>query len=170
MRAIKRFMGAASIELERHLQQGDFLIVIDNFSNRQRDARTFKRKTDMITKFISTYSANHFILFSDESEPVSAKVEKVAKFEFTHKSLYVQPLQRRSIRELTKRWLGPTGLDTPTNVKAVLDKLVAFNLPRTAHVVSMVLWTLEKEKGTGQSKVKRLYAGGFVEANLNRQR
>ena len=85
MRAIKRFMGAASIELERHLQQGDFLIVIDNFSNRQRDARTFKRKTDMITKFISTYSANHFILFSDESEPVSAKVEKVAKFEFTHK-------------------------------------------------------------------------------------
>jgi predicted MPP superfamily phosphohydrolase len=167
LRAIKRVIGAAELDLAKHLAQGDLIIVIDNFSNRQRDARAFKRKVDMVTKFIEVNNKNHFVLFSDDTEPVLAKVEKAEKFDFGYKSVYIHPLRRSNIRELARRWLEPSGQYTPTNVKAVLDKLAAFNLPRTAQVVSMVLWTLEKERTTGPVNEASLLQR-FVEANLNK--
>ena len=47
---------------------------------------------------------------------------------------------------LIRRWLEPAGLHSNKNVEAVLSKLDSLNLPKTAHVVSMVLWTVERRK------------------------
>jgi predicted MPP superfamily phosphohydrolase len=169
LRAINRFASdrALGAGLEDHLSEGHLLIVFDNLSNRQRDTHSHLRKLAMVEEFVERYNKNSFVFLADETAPVAARLSKRETLKIAHRQLYIHPLRRSGIRELTKRWLEPSGLYTPTNVRAVLDKLSAFNLPRTAHVVSMVLWTIEREKSAGPVNEASLLQR-FVEANLNK--
>jgi hypothetical protein len=168
-RAIKRFAGAAfgSFDYSADVKNGKLLIVFDNFAIPQLNPQSRQRKIEMVQEFIRKHPNNRYVLFADESPSEASRLEKRIHLEFDHSSAFIQPLKRSGIRELTKKWLEPTGLHSTKNVKAVLDKIRAFNLPGTAQVVSMVLWTIERERSVGPVNEATLLQR-FVEANLNR--
>ena len=121
----------------------------------------------MVDGFIKVYPRNKYIVLSDQDQVATVKAGIPENIETEHTDLFIHPMKRAGIRELTRRWLEPAGLHSNKNVEAVLSKLDSFNLPKTAHVVSMVLWTVEKEDTLGQLNEASLLQR-FVEANLNR--
>jgi hypothetical protein len=167
LRAIKQFVGEPEAKLEEYLKQGNFFIVFDNIVEPYQFETSARRKLMMIEDFIKEYPRNRFVLLGLELEAASLKLSSPPKLETKHKIAYLHPLRSSGIRALSKRWLEPSGLHTAANVRAVIQKIRAFNLPQTAHVVSMVLWTIEKEKSPGPLNEASLLQR-FVEANLNK--
>lgn len=168
-REIKRFAGAAfaSFDYSADLNNGNLLIVFDNFAIPQLNPQSRQRKIEMVQDFIRSNPNNRYVLLADEAPSEASRVEKRRRLEIDHNAAFIQPLKRSGIRALTKKWLEPAGLHSSQNVKAVLEKIRAFNLPGTAQVVSMVLWTIERERSVGPVNEATLLQR-FVEANLNR--
>jgi predicted MPP superfamily phosphohydrolase len=167
LRSIRQFTAsAAQTDFEEHLKQGNLLIVFDNIIDNQADSSS-QRKLAMVETFIAEYPKNRYVLFGLEAESASIRLSKPLKMTTAHQVAYLHPLHSSGIRALSKRWLEPSGLHTTTNVKAVIQKIRAFNLPQTPHVVSMVLWTIEKERNPGPLNEASLLQR-FVEANLNK--
>jgi hypothetical protein len=135
--------------------------------SRRRTRNLDNEKNEMVEEFIQKYPNTQFILLADEAPLEASRVAKRDRIKVDHKSAFIQPLKRSGIRELARKWLEPTGLHSAQNVKAVLEKIRAFNLPGTAQVVSMVLWTIEREKSIGPVNEASLLQR-FVESNLNR--
>lgn len=168
LRAMRQYFASAgaNVEIEAELKKGALFIIFDNLPPKNRDGSS-KRKVEMVETFLQTYPSNRAILLALEEEATTAKVVKAEHLSISHKKIYIHPLSRVGVKALTARWLEPAGLNTSKNVEAVLDKIRVFNLPRTAHVVSMVLWTIEKEKSPGPVNEASLLQR-FVEANLNK--
>jgi predicted MPP superfamily phosphohydrolase len=147
-------------QIANMLGAGSFVFIIDNFSPNDI------RRATVINEFVKLYPKNKFILLADE-RGTPFEVRTKSHLEMETRNLSLHPLKRKQVRELTRRWLGPSGLYTNDAFHAVLKKIQNSGLPTTAYVVSMIAWTLERQNlNTNVNEATLLER--FVEAILNK--
>ncbi len=136
------YVGATKtgIDIKSALSNGDFLIIIDNFTGQRK-----KEKKDLI-EFIEKFGGNRFILLVDSRTGGMNPKDETSDFVPGFKSVHIQPLPRRSIRELTSRWCEQSGLDAQKTFDAVMLQLRSGHLPRTGYIVTLLLWAVYQEK------------------------
>lgn len=150
-----------NFDIDANLKAGNFLFVFDNFTPGS------KRKVDMIAKFIEKNSANHFVMLADQDYKAALGVTQHTKLPFECKALYIHPLSRSAVKKLTRRWLSPCGIYSADTSEIVLKRLRQSNLPRTAYVVSMIAWTIERQNNPGLLNEAALIER-FVDSLLNK--
>jgi predicted MPP superfamily phosphohydrolase len=128
------------IDLGSCLAHGDFLIIVDNFSGIKK-----KEKKDLI-KFVEKYNQNRWILLSDARTAGLDPNEDTSDFIPGFSAIHIQPLPRRSIRELTNRWCEQSGLDANKTFDAIMQQLKSSHLPRTGYIITLLLWAVYQEK------------------------
>jgi predicted MPP superfamily phosphohydrolase len=168
-REIRNVLAQAGIvvNIVEQLKNGNFFVVLDNFGRALGDKKSEARKRTMIEAFLSAYPKNQYVLFMDESRTPSGRQPTKGAIETKYQAYFIHSLGRTGMRELTKRWLEPSGLYNRGTVEAVVRRIERSNLPRTAHIVSMVLWSLERERSLGPVNEATLLER-FVEAILNK--
>ena len=142
------------------LSAGSFVFIIDNFDPDDL------RRVALVNEFVKANPASRAILLADErGTPFERKDQ--SKLEIEVRQLALHPLKRKQVRELTRKWLEPSGLYTNDAFHAVLKKIQNSGLPTTAYVVSMIAWTLERQNlNTNVNEAALLER--FVEAILNK--
>lgn len=147
-------------DVEKYLDAGIFVFVLDNF------LPSDPRWSSSIAEFVKKNPAVKVVLFADENAGPFKKTSEESDLSDA-RLLSVHPLKRREVKELTKKWLAPSGLYNKDAFYAVLKKIQNSGLPTTAYVVSMVAWTLERQNlNTNINEAALLER--FVDAILNK--
>lgn len=142
---------------------GSFVFILDNF--RFSDSR----QVNLVSQFMTQFPKNAYIFLCDERPGilVPSPQERPA---FEHKALFIHPLKRPAVRELTRRWLSPSGLYSSDIFHTVMRKIDHSSLPATGYVVSLIAWTLEKHNPVAvineASLLERFVDGILNKANL----
>ncbi|WP_223564810.1 metallophosphoesterase family protein [Agrobacterium tumefaciens] len=141
-RSIASYFGATKtgIDLNKALKHGDLVILLDNFSGTRK-----KDRTDLI-EFMSKYPLIRWIAFSDSRTGALDLESETGDLLPNFKAVHIQPLPRRSIRELTSRWCEQTGSDSQKTFDAIMGQLKSSGLPRTGYIVTLLLWAMYQEK------------------------
>ena len=168
-KAVRAFLRSAGVQLdvEEYLNKGAFFVVIDNFETSHRDVGIRARKLDMLESFLLQYPQNNFVLLADKQDETVLKINPRPTYKFGHEVYYVQPLTRKNIRDLTHARLKERGQGTRRNVEAILRQIENAGLPKTAHVVLMLIAVMENDKAFGQINEATLLER-FIEAMLNK--
>ena len=141
-RAIATYYGATKqgLDIEASLKAGEFLMIVDNFSGHD------KQVCDQLKMLIDKYPSCRWILLGD-AKPGLIDVEENEEDRISgFRAAYIQPLPRKSIRELSRRWCEPLGIDNQKAFSAVMAQLREANLPRTGYMVTLLLWGLYQER------------------------
>ncbi|WP_426313813.1 metallophosphoesterase [Methylobacterium fujisawaense] len=128
------------LNFEKWLDNGNFLFLIDNF-----DATDPKKVKDFVS-FVEKRNKNRWICFYDSQfEANSYGLDAVSSLK-DFEPVYIKPLPRKLIRELSYRWCEFTGSDKQKTYEAVVQQLKRSNLPRSGYIVTLLLWALYQEK------------------------
>ncbi|QDZ06422.1 hypothetical protein FPZ24_02145 [Sphingomonas panacisoli] len=155
-------MAVANLQdrLQTFLTDGSLIFLFDNYEPADR------RRSQMIRDFAKSYPKITIVLFADERGGPFQR-NTLENLEGEPRSLSLHPLKRKEVRELTKRWLAPSGLYSTETFHAVLRKIQTSGLPTTAYVVSMIAWTLERQNLNANINEAALLER-FVDAILNK--
>lgn len=120
------------------IRSGNLLVIVDDLDLSDKGAKS------LIAEVISVYSEVKFIFFANSSGLVGDSVkDELSKL---LRLVYVKPLPRRAIREMSRRWCQVTGNDDAATNTYIIRQVRENNLPRTGYMISLLIWAYQKQK------------------------
>ena len=132
---------ADDVSFQERLGAGDFVFIADNvrWVDDERKA--------LFSTLREAGGGNRWIVLTEASSTTLMHGRKYFAGIFPdYDIVFVNPLPRRSIRELARRWCAPTQLDDREAFSRVMAQIVAADLPRNAYIVSLLLWALVQRR------------------------
>jgi hypothetical protein len=142
-KALLNFMAdySMSFDLEGNLQQGNCLILIDDFE--------VSSKEDLahLIKFTQTYPKNRFILAGDESLFLDEEFFKPQELGVEYERLYIHSFGPRQIRSLVSKWFEGVLTDPQVDelASALFINTTLINIPSTPLTISLMLLIIEQQ-------------------------
>ena len=141
-RSANSYLGAAnaSIDMDRYLDDGSLIFLIDNFTGLDEAAKL------EIEDAIKAYKNVRWLLFADER---FGGLNPKAKGNDLIKGIVpvtISHLPRKSIRELTQRWCSLAGSDEEETYNKLMGQIRGADLPKNGYIVTLLLWAMHAEK------------------------
>jgi hypothetical protein len=137
-------------EIEKMLQNGKFLLLIDNYIDNEENVHAVNR----LKKFIDDYSLNKIIittatdietLLTSENTIFSKKSTEESIKEF--KPIFIGSVGVKEFKELAIKWFRRKDSEwIQKNLEKLIKVFEILRIPRTFFSVSLFLWIIEKQE------------------------
>ncbi|WP_026693840.1 metallophosphoesterase [Peribacillus kribbensis] len=131
--------GSESLELEDILQNGDFVLLIDNLD------MSNSTKIEKINEFIKLYPNIRFVLTMNEDILDMMKLKGSVNFDLKYETYYLYSYRRSQTRQLIKKWVSNNDVNQDELVDRIVNILQTVGLPKTPFAISLLLSILEKQ-------------------------
>ncbi|MCK4957400.1 MAG: metallophosphoesterase, partial [Candidatus Cloacimonetes bacterium] len=124
------------------LEKGNFIVLIDNFNSKK--GKNFER----LNKFCKNFSNNKIILASNETLFTEMDLNKNSsknKLSIDFTKVHLHTFSRNRTRELINNWFINKDIDDDIILNSILHSIDKMNVPRTPHMISILLWIYEKQ-------------------------
>lgn len=138
--------------VEEFVRNGHVIVLLDNVDLDD------KNRVSLLKDIIGSYDNLRFIFFA-ESRTLDLSLERrLRDISEDLLTLGIHYLPRRSIRQLSRNWASRTGYDEQRVFEAVMAQIRHAGLPRTAYIVSLLLWAIKRDR-----KLERLNEAMLLE-------
>lgn len=126
------------IDIEKALNAGNVLLILDNYSGQNSTAKA------NLQKLASSYPETRWILLADARMGGTNRAVDGNDLINGFVVAKIETLPRKSIRELTRRWCERTGADKEKTFSTVMGHINSSDLPRTGYIVTLLLWAIRQ--------------------------